>query len=380
MALLVLLPIAVVVWLAFTPTENIWPHLWNTVLPRYATNTLIVMVCVGLGTCTLGTLLAYVVTHCLFPGRAWIQYALLAPLAVPGYVGAYALVDFLEYAGPVQTGLRHIFGWQTSRDYWFPEIRSMGSAVFVLTVTLYPYVYLLARASFRALPASGQDVARSMGLSPLQQFWRVAFPLARPGIVAGTAVVMMETVNDFGTVEFFAVQTLTTGIFSVWLESYNAGGAAQLALCILAVIALLASLEKISRRQGQFARTARQVASIAPRAIQSGAWGLTALCITPIVLGFVAPTIILTVRSIGAEMAHGFYTALFNSITLGAITAVITMTCAFLLVHGLRQQRGTRGQILLRFTALGYAIPGAVLGLGVLIPFAALDRTIATGW
>ncbi|MGB1236434.1 MAG: ABC transporter permease [Planktomarina sp.] len=381
-AAMVIFPIAVVFWLALFPTENIWPHLLDTVLPRYAWNTAVVMLSVGAGTMVLGTGLAYLVTHHLFPGRGWLQYALLAPLAVPGYVGAYALVDFLEYAGPVQTGLRDVFGWQTSRDYWFPQIRSMGSAIFVLTVTLYPYVYLLARASFRALTAGGQDVARSMGLSPFQRFWRVSVPLARAGIVAGTAVVMMETVNDFGTVDFFAVQTLTTGIFSVWLESYNTGGAAQLALCSLIVIAALAGVERSSRRRAEYANSARQVKRIQPVATRYG-WICTVCCLLPFLLGFIAPVSILIGTSEGfADMNKGFFSAFLNSFTLGALTAVFTLMLALLLVHGLRHRKsnGRRSSVLIRITGLGYAIPGAVLGLGVLIPLAALDRSVATIW
>ena len=233
---LVLFPIASLFGLALFPRDNIWPHLWTTVLPRYVGNTVILVAFVGLGAMVLGTGLAWLVTHFRFPGRAGLQYAVLLPLAVPGYIGAYALVDALEYAGPVQTMLRRSFGWDSAADYWFPEVRTLGAAIFVLVLTLYPYVYLLARAAFKTIPASAIDVAQAAGLSPWRRFWRVSLPFARPGVVAGTAIVMMEAVNDFGTVDFFAVQTLTTGIFSVWLEGYNPGGAAGLALCALVVI------------------------------------------------------------------------------------------------------------------------------------------------
>ncbi|MEO0357847.1 MAG: iron ABC transporter permease [Pseudomonadota bacterium] len=381
-ASLVLGPLLVIVYLAAFPTENIWPHLASTVLPRYAMNTIVLMVSVGAGALVLGTGLAYVVTHFEFPGRRWLQYALLAPLAVPGYVGAYALVDFLEYAGPVQTGLRDLFGWANSREYWFPEIRSRGSAIVVLSLTLYPYVYLLARASFKALPSSGQDVARSLGVSPFAQFWRVSLPLARPGIVAGTAVVMMETVNDFGTVEFFAVQTLTTGIFSVWLESSNVGGAAQLALCALAVIAILATIEKIGRQKLNFAKSGRQVQTLQPRPVQHG-WRLTVLCLVPLVLGFLAPVLILiNLLEPMSEWRRGIFSAIQNSVVLGVLAGVIAVSLAMILVHGFRGMASSsqRGGLLMRFTALGYAIPGAVLGLGVLIPLATVDRAMATVW
>ena len=222
-AALVLMPIAAVVWLAATPEENVWPHLVTTTLPRYLGNTLILMAAVGGLSALIGTATAWLVTMYRFPGRRWLQWLLLLPLAVPGYVGAYALVDFLEYAGPVQTALRGLFGWESARDYWFPEIRSRGSAIVVLTAALYPYVYLLSRAAFREQSGCSYEVARALGAGPLARFWRVGLPLARPAIAAGTAIVMMETVNDFGTVDYFAVQTLTTGIFSVWLQSLECG-------------------------------------------------------------------------------------------------------------------------------------------------------------
>ncbi len=158
---------------------------------------------------------------------------------MPAYVGAYALVDFLEYAGPVQGGLRAAMGWQSARDYWFPQPARRWAAVVVLASALYPYVYLLTRAAFREQSGGAYEVARSLGAGPVGLFWRVGLPLARPAIAAGTAVVMMETVNDYGTVSYFAVQTLTTGIFTTWLEAGNAGGAAQISCLILALILAL---------------------------------------------------------------------------------------------------------------------------------------------
>ena len=197
-AALVLMPVVAVIWLAFHPTENIWPHLSSTTLPRYLTNTVLLMASVGVLTAAMGTGAAWLVVMYRFAGHRWLQWALLMPLAVPAYVGAYALVDFLEYAGPVQTGLRGLFGWTNAQDYWFPAIRTRGAAVLVLSAALYPYVYLLARAAFREQSGAGYEVARALGAGPFARFWRVGLPLARPAIAAGTAVVMMETVNDFG--------------------------------------------------------------------------------------------------------------------------------------------------------------------------------------
>jgi iron(III) transport system permease protein len=252
-ACVVLAPLVAVVWFALTPTDNIWPHLLSTTLPRYVVNTGLMMLGTGALTAVVGTATAWLVVMYRFPGRRWLQWALLMPLAVPAYVGAYALVDFLDYAGPVQTALRSTFGWATSRDYWFPQIRTRGAAILVIGAALYPYVYLLARAAFREQGGAGYEVARALGAGPFARFWRVGLPLARPAIAAGVAVVMMETVNDFGTVDYFAVQTLTTGIFSVWRQGGNLGGAAQLACVILSVIVILVGLEKTSRRRSRFA-------------------------------------------------------------------------------------------------------------------------------
>ena len=201
-ALIVLSPIIAVVWMAFNPTDNIWPHLLSTTLPRYIRSTLIAMFSVGLLSACIGTGAAWLIARYKFPLSRWLEWLLLLPLAIPAYVGAYALVDFLEYAGPVQTALRQIFGWTSSRDYWFPEIRSLNAAILVLSAALYPYVYLLARTAFRDQSGCGHEVAQSLGAGPLKRFWRVGLPLARPAIAAGAAIVMMETVNDFGTMDY----------------------------------------------------------------------------------------------------------------------------------------------------------------------------------
>ncbi|MEY4697813.1 MAG: hypothetical protein RIT14_2241, partial [Pseudomonadota bacterium] len=198
-AAVVLAPMLAVVWIALHPTENIWPHLMDTVLPRYFRNTLLLMGGVGLLTAAVGTGAAWLVVMYRFPGSRWLDYALLFPLAIPAYVGAYALVDFLQYAGPVQGALRAAMGWETARDYWFPEVRSRGMAVIVLSAALYPYVYLLARAAFREQSGASYDVARALGAGPWALFWRVGLPLARPAIATGVALALMETVADYGT-------------------------------------------------------------------------------------------------------------------------------------------------------------------------------------
>ena len=380
-AALVLMPIVAVIWMALNPDENIWPHLIATTLPRYVTNSAILMISVGGLSAAVGAGAAWLVTMYRFPLSRWLEWLLLMPLAIPAYVGAYALVDFLEYAGPVQTAMRGVFGWQSARDYWFPEIRSRGAAVLVLTAALYPYVYLLSRAAFREQSGSMIEVARALGAGHVRRFFAVGLPLARPAIAAGAAIAMMETVNDFGVVDFFAVQTLTTGIFSVWLESGNAGGAAQIATVILTLILVLMALEKISRRRLRFHATGRQMRTVAAIPLR-GAGGLlaTALCLIPFLLGFVLPVGVILSHAIGASggwLNPGLLRALVNTLAVGSAAAVLTVIGALFLVYAVRlTERGLPKQ-LLPVTTLGYAAPGAVLGIGLLVPMAAADHTVA---
>ena len=236
LACVLLMPIAAIAWIALFPSENIWPHLAQNALPTYLSNTLILMAMTGIGAAMVGTGAAWLVTMTDFPGRRWLEWALLAPLAMPAYIGAYALVDLLEYAGPVQTAMRSVFGWTSARDYWFPQIRSIGGAGFVLTLALYPYVYLLTRAAFHEQSVCALEVGRALGCGPWGVFRRVGLPLARPAVVAGTAIVCMETMADFGAVDYFAVPTLTRGVFSIWLDMHNAGGAAQISLVMLGCV------------------------------------------------------------------------------------------------------------------------------------------------
>lgn len=380
-AAVVLLPILSVVWLAFNPTEPVWGHLVSTTLPRYLKNTVILMLGVGLIAAVTGTTAAWLVSRHTFPGRGWLQWALLLPLAIPAYVGAYALVDLLEYAGPVQTGLRAAFGWQWARDYWFPEIRSIAFATLVLAMALYPYVYLLARAAFREQSGSADEVARSLGAGPLARFWRIGLPLARPAVAAGTAIVMMETVNDFGTVDYFAVQTLTTGIFSVWLQAGNAGGAAQIACVILVLVIVLVSLEKSSRRRLRFFAMSRSRRPVVAEPLHGWrAAAATLACALPFGLGFVLPASVIgwqALRNAANFADPALLRALGNTLTVGGIAAALTVAAGLFMVYGVRLSGRRLPQLLLPVTTIGYAAPGAVLGVGILLPLAALDQRVA---
>ncbi len=382
-AALVLMPIAAVIAIAFAPRVNIWPHLAATVLPRYLENTLVLMAGVALLAAAMGTGAAWIVTMYRFPGRRWLEWALFLPLAVPAYVGAYALVDFLEYAGPVQTMLREAFGWESARDYWFPQIRSRGAAVLVIAASLYPYVYLLARAAFREQPGGAYEVARALGAGPVARFWRVGLPLARPAIAAATAIVMMETVSDFGTVDFFAVQTLTTGIFSAWLESNNAGGAAQIACVILVLVLVLVTLERLSRRRAKVHQGARGVRPVTPQELGPvRRWLAFLLCLVPFALGFLLPVGVMVHHGLGPRadwLDPRLLEALGNTLVVGSLAAGLTVAAGLFMVYGVRLSGHPLPRLLLPVTTLGYAAPGAVLGVGVLLPLAALDHRLADG-
>ncbi len=389
-ALIVLAPIVAVVWIALHPAENIWPHLLSTTLPRYFSNTLIISMSVGILTAVVGAVCAWLVTMYRFRGSKTLQWLLLLPLSIPAYIGAYALVDFLEYAGPVQTALRSIFGWETARDYWFPEVRSRGSAILVLSGALFPYVYLLARAAFREQSGSAYEVARALGAGPFSRFFRLGLPLARPAIAAGAAIAMMETVSDFGTVDYFAVQTLTTGIFSVWLESNNAGGAAQIAGVVLVLVLVLVTLEKISRRRSRYYLSARGQRPVQAAELKGVAAGVAfSLCFIPFAFGFLFPASVILDHAIAnAErwVDPGLIKALFNTVFVGGTAAVLTVLAAIFLVYGVRLSGARLPRLLLPVTTIGYAAPGAVLGVGILIPLAAFDHKLAdfvlavSGW
>ncbi|SLN29303.1 Putative 2-aminoethylphosphonate transport system permease protein PhnV [Aquimixticola soesokkakensis] len=383
-ALLVLMPLAAVVWIAFHPDTNIWPHLLSTTLPRYLRTTAILAVSVATFSACVGTGAAWLLTMYRFPFARTLQWLLLLPIAIPAYVGAYALVDFFEYAGPVQTALREIFGWTSARDYWFPQIRSLGSAIVVLTAALSPYVFLMARAAFREQSGSIYEVARALGAGPFARFWRVGLPMARPAIAAGVAIVMMETVADFGTVDYFAVQTLTTGIFSVWLQTGNAGGAAQIAGVVLVLVFLLLGLEKASRGRAKFHRSVRHSRPISP--IHLTGWRAGAAfvaCVIPFAVGFVLPVSVIGYHALKNAEQWGdpaLITALVNTLTVGGIAAVLTVVAALFMVYGVRLTGRALPRLLLPVTTLGYAAPGAVLGIGLLLPMARADNAIADFW
>ena len=293
-AALVAVPLAAIAWRALDPSDDTWRHLAATVLPTYVSNTVWLMLGVGLGTIVIGASTAWLVTMYRFPGRRVLSWALLLPLAVPSYVLAFVITDQLEYAGPVQGVLREAFGWTSARDYWFPEIRSLGGAAIVLSLVLYPYVYLLARAAFTEQCFCLFEASRTLGRGPARSFLSIALPMARPGIAVGVALALMETLNEFGTVDFFAVPTFTAGIFDVWLNMDSPAGASQLAIALVAFTLTLLALERRARHRGRVHATTTRVRGL-PEYPLSRAAGAAALawCALPVLLGFGLPAAVL---------------------------------------------------------------------------------------
>jgi iron(III) transport system permease protein len=375
---IVALPVLSVIFLAFFPEENIWPHLIDTTLPRYLVTTLKLMMGVGAITLVIGLSTAWAVTMCEFPGRKFFEWAMLLPFAVPDYVIAYVYTSLLDYAGPVQGALRDWFGWANAADYWFPQIRSLEGATLMLGLVLYPYVYLLARAAFLDQSPSLFAVSRSLGHSALSTFFKVVLPIARPAVAVGLSLVLMETLNDFGTVDFFAVQTLTAGLFDTWMNLGNLGGAAQIATTMLIFVVILVTLERYSRRrQQQFAARdnrdpIRRFTMSFPRQLIC-----VAVCAVPVVFGFIIPGATLGVYAweyFDESWNPVFVRNTFNSLFLSGTAALTTLLIGTTLAYS-RRLHNTRGmKVLMRLSSLGYAMPGAVLAVGVIVPLAGIDN------
>ncbi|GAA6211658.1 iron ABC transporter permease [Hyphomicrobiales bacterium 4NK60-0047b] len=375
---LVLLPLLSIVIMSFNPSENIWPHLISTILPRSIRDTFILMSGVGLLSLVIGTGTAWLVTMYQFRGRRFFEWALLLPLAMPTYMMAYCAVDLLEYSGPVQTGLRSLFGFQDSRDYWFPNIASMPGAIIVLSLVLYPYVYLAARASFMQQSVCALEVARTLGRTPMGAFWNVGLPLARPALIAGLVLALMECLNDYGAVAYFGIETLTASVYSTWQERSNLGGAAQIATLMLLIIIVLLYVERRARSEQKYFQTTgynRDLPVVHLHGLQE-VFALIA-CALPFILGFALPFYILlsaSFRFIDFVWTTEFWRAAGNSVLLASLTAVIAVSVALIITYG---KRVTAHPILKPIGALagtGYAIPGAILAIGILIPLAAFDN------
>ena len=377
-------PVAALLLAAFGDSRGLWEHLVDTVLATYVTNTLLLMGGVGSVAIIFGVNSAWVISRYDFAGRDMLEWMLLLPAAIPAYIIAYCYTDFFEYAGPVQSALRAAFGWQSPRDYFFPEIRSVGGAVLVMASVLYPYIYMVARIAFRLTPASLFEIALVHNKS---QFWHVGLPLARPAIVAGLALVMMEVVSDFGTVEYFAVQTITLGIFSVWLGMNNLVAAAQISSVGFLFILGLLGLELYARSRQQYVSTSRAQNSLAPLPTSTGgACVCWALCLIPLSFGFFIPLGVLLRFVLRGDVMADFLAiqpVVVNTMLVAIAAAFFIMLIASVIVLTAAFRAGPKLRKLALMSSTGYAFPGTILAIGVLVYAGYIDhllRLISGGW
>lgn len=374
-----LLPIVSVIGETFAPSQGTWTHLAATVLPDYIGNTIWLALMVGIGVVIVGVPAAWMVAMCDFPGRRVFEWALVLPLASPAYVVAYAYTDFFQPAGAFQTGLRALFGWQLG-DYWFPEVRSLPGAAVMFILVLYPYVYLLARAAFLEQSAGMIEAARVLGCTPGQAFRRIAVPLARPAIVAGMALALMETLADFGTVAYFGVPTFTVGIYRAWFSMNDAVAAAQLSIALLLFVAFLIAIERWSRGMARYFQTAGRSKPL-PRYRLHGSRAAAAVlaCLPPLLFGFLLPAAILAGMTLAAEdvrLDARFVHLAVNTLTLAALTAGLAVALSAILGYAVRLHPGRWTGAAARLAGMGYAIPGSVIAVGVLVPFSLFDNAI----
>ena len=364
-------------------TGAVWAHLATTVLPEYVANTLVLCLIVGAGVIIVGVASAWLTAMHDFPGRRIFEWALVLPLAMPAYVLAYVYTDFLQFVGPLQSFLRESFGWSKA-DYWFPEIRSLAGAVTMFIFVLYPYVYLLTRTAFIERASGMLEASRTLGLGPWRSFFRVSLPLARPAVVAGATLALMETLADYGTVSYFGVQTFTTGIYRAWFSLGDRIAAAQLAAALLGFVMLLLLIEHGSRGRSRFHNTSGRRRQLANHRLSGWrGWAATGVCALPLTTGFLLPAYLLLRLALAdgdAQFGAHFATLARNSFALAGLTAITALALAVLLAYGARLSRGLLAPTLNRLVGLGYAVPGSVIAVGVLIPVTRLDNWLAGQW
>ncbi|MFQ1850188.1 ABC transporter permease [Aeromonas veronii] len=379
-ALLLGLPVIALLFSAFSAEGDLFRHLADTVLLDYLGNTLGLVVGVVLLSLLFGVPTAWLVAMCQVPGRRALQWALMLPMAMPSYIVAYVYTDLLDYSGPLQAGLRALFGWNSPADYWFPAIRSLGGAAWVLALVLFPYVYLLTRASFLEQSVSLIHSSRLLGCTPWQSFRRLSLPLARPAIMVAVSLVAMETLADFATVHFFAINTLTTAVYDTWLGYGSLATAAKLSCLMLLAVVLLIALERRSRsRQQVFQKSMGHEQPLRYPLKGIGRWLACLWCWGLVLAGFGLPFVILLdygVRYFELSWTPEFVRFAGNSLVISALTALLAMGIALLLGFFRRLDGGIKSLLPLRIAAMGYAMPGTVLAIGVLVPLTALDFAI----
>lgn len=379
-ALLVSVPIITVLANIFVPSGEVWSHLAQTVLPNYVINSFWLMIGVGFGVFVLGVGTAWLVTMCRFPGSRYFNWLLILPMAVPAYLMAYTYTDFLAFTGPLQGMLRDVTGWGYG-DYWFPNVRSLGGAILMMSFVFFPYVFLLTRAAFLEQSSSLLEASRSLGATPFESFYKVALPLARPSIAAGMALALMETLNDFGTVDYFGIQTFTTGIYRTWFGLGERVAAAQLSAFLLLFILVLILLERWSRNRmnTQQGGTGRYKRLFVYELKGWKAWASTTFCAIPVLIGFLIPVLILTemmISNFETAVDARFVQFSLNTILVAVIAGIVALAVALVMAYGARLNPSFLTKASTRIGSMGYAIPGSVIAVGILIPFGWMDNTV----
>jgi iron(III) transport system permease protein len=385
LAILALLPFAALAFKAAgfgegetQQTVGTLQHYASTVLPRYLWNSAVLAAGVALAASIIGVVCAWQVERYEFPGRRFFSWALLLPMAMPSYVAAYVIADYFQFSGPVQTGLRSIFEWKRD-DYWFPEIASLNGAIFVFSITLFPYVFLLARTAFAERGTELFEAARTLGLSRGRAWWRAVLPVARPAIVGAALLVVMETLADFGTVSYFGVETLTVGIYRAWQNMGNLVAAAQLALALLTVVVVVVWLERRSRERARYASVRARRSYRVESTTRRAALFRSVICAVPLVLGFVLPVALLIrliVRDIHVAINAKLATWIMNTVWVGVAAALVAVTVSLWLHAQSRLTKHPFAAFVERVLSFGYAVPGAVLAIGLLLPLAWIDNRL----
>jgi iron(III) transport system permease protein len=381
------LPVIVIVSYLLKADGALWQHLFDTVLNDYLVNSLLLLLGVGTGVLLLGVPTAWLTSMCSFPGRRWLSWALLLPLAIPAYIIAYTYTGLLDFAGPVQTWIRDLTGLGYG-DYWFFEIRSLGGAIVMMSLVLYPYVYLMARAAFLEQSVNSIEVGCSLGYSRWRAMWSLALPMARPAIIAGLSLALMETLADYGTVQYFGVSTFTTGIFRTFYGYGDMAAAAQLAASLLAFVILLVLLERYSRRRASYhsAAESRARADLIPLTGTKAAMAVIA-CSAPLIFGFIIPATQLLFWAVfeAEPLSWDFVTLAWNSFSLAFLAAIIAVTLAIILSYAKRTKPIKPVRTVIAMAGFGYALPGTIIAIGVLIPLAWADHSLialfeSLGW
>jgi iron(III) transport system permease protein len=379
-------PVGLVFASVFFPQSEIWQHLYSTVLSGYIVNSIVLAFGVGASVIVIGTVLAWCIARYEFAGRKQLQWLILLPMAMPAYIIAYTYTGLLDFSGPIQTLLRETFSWQYG-DYYFPDIRSLSGAIIMLSLVLYPYVYMLAKTAFSEQPASLEEVSRSLGVSTSKYLFKVVLPLARPAILMGAALAMMEAFADYGTVQYFGLSTFTTGIFRTWFGLGNGIAAAQLAAMLTSFVVLLLILEYVSRRKIRYYFQGQRAQQVNRQKLTgSKAFLVPFVCVMPVFFGFILPVLQLfnwASKTYSQQITNGFWLLLWNSFYLAATAAITAVILALLFAYGKRLNPIKPIQLLVGVVNLGYAVPGTVIAIGAMISLSWIDiklNTLTESW